>query len=152
MEPPPQISPKSLADYLDVMSKTAFQSGMSRKVVEKKWAGTREAFHGFDPMAVASFSDRDVDALATDTRIIRNRRKIEATIHNARQMLELEDEYGTFASYLRSHPDFDTRMKDMRKRFKFLGEQGAYYFLYVVQETVPPYEEWCKSRNFTPKK
>ena len=67
MEPPPQISPKSLADYLDVMSKTAFQSGMSRKVVEKKWAGTREAFHGFDPMAVASFSDRDVDALATDT-------------------------------------------------------------------------------------
>ena len=41
-------------------------------------------------------------------------------------------------------------MKDLRKRFGFLGETGAYYFLWVVNEDVPSYEEWCASRGRTP--
>ena len=44
-EAPPQIEPKSLGDYLEVMSKAVFQSGMSWKVEEAKWPTTREAFH-----------------------------------------------------------------------------------------------------------
>jgi hypothetical protein len=41
-------------------------------------------------------------------------------------------------------------VKALRKRFKFLGESGAYYFLYVVGEQVPDYEAWCESRGVTP--
>ena len=41
-------------------------------------------------------------------------------------------------------------MKDLRKRFGFLGETGAYYFLWVVNEDVPSYEEWCASRGRRP--
>src|SRR6476469_6208217 len=99
---PPQIVPTKLADYLDVLSKSVFQTGMSWRVIEAKWAGTREAFDGFDPDTVASYSPGDVDRLAGDARIIRNRRKIEATIHNAQAMLDLEEERGTFQKYLRS--------------------------------------------------
>ena len=41
-------------------------------------------------------------------------------------------------------------MADLRKRFKFLGEMGAFYFLYVVGEEVPSYEDWCASRGREP--
>src|SRR6266511_5492570 len=87
MEGPTQIRPKGLADYLDVLSKAVFQSGMSWRVVEAKWDGTREAFRGFDPHSVANLTPKQIDGLAEDTRLIRNRRKIEATVENAETML-----------------------------------------------------------------
>ena len=142
MEAPKQIRPKGLADYLEVMTKAAFQSGISWKVIEAKWNGFREAFFGFDPVRVADLEPPDVDRLTEDTRIVRNRKKIEATVHNAQTILELDREYGSFRKYLRSHAGFDALVADMRKRFKFLGDTGAYYFLWVVREPVPPHEEW----------
>ena len=98
MQAPEQINPQSINDYLDVMSKAVFQSGISWRVVESKWAGTREAFHNFDAERVADLSPDEVDVLATDTRIIRNRRKIEAIKGNAERMLDIEKEYGSFQS------------------------------------------------------
>jgi len=144
MQAPVQIEPASLADYLDVISRAVFQSGMSWRVVEAKWEGFREAFAGFDPGAVAAFTDDDVERLAGDTRIIRNRRKIEATISNAQAMLELEARPGGFAGWLRSHSDFDATVAALRGEFRFLGDMGAYYFLYVVGEDVPAHEEWME--------
>ncbi len=142
MQPPGQITPTSLADYLEVLSKAVFESGMSWRVVEAKWPGFREAFAGFDPESVASFSPDDVDRLTNDTRIIRNRRKIEATVHNAATMIELAREFGSFPNYLHSLGGFDDVMRDMRKRFKHVGAFGVYYFLWVVREPVPPHEEF----------
>jgi hypothetical protein len=43
-------------------------------------------------------------------------------------------------------------VKDLRKNFKFLGDAGAYYFLYVVGEKVPEYNEWCKQHGMKPPK
>lgn len=146
-EAPQQIKPEKLADYLDVMSKAAFQSGISWKVVEAKWAGSREVFRGFDPQTLIELTPDEVDEMATDTRIIRNRRKVEATIHNAQVLLDLDGEYGGFQKYLRSHDDFPALVKDMRKRFKFLGDMGTYYFLYVIGEEVPSHEEWMRSQE-----
>ena len=147
---PEKIQPSSLADYLEVMSKAVFQTGISWRVVENKWPGTREAFRGFDPRAIVALTPEDLDAITADPRVIRNRRKIEATVDNAGAMLELERQHGTFRSYLRSHGGFEETVKDMRKRFKFLGDMGAYYFLWVVDEEVPSYEDWCASRGRTP--
>jgi 3-methyladenine DNA glycosylase Tag len=147
MEGPAQIRPKGLADYLDVMSKAVFQSGMSWRVVEAKWDGTREAFFGFDPHRVANLTPKEIDALAEDTRVIRNRRKLEATVENAETLLALENEFGGFDKYLRSHEDFEALSADLVKRFKFLGDLGSYYFLHVIGEPVPPHEQWMKSHR-----
>jgi 3-methyladenine DNA glycosylase Tag len=147
---PEKIQPTSLADYLEVMSKAVFQTGISWKVVENKWPGIREAFHAFDAGAIASLTPEELDAITADPRVIRNRRKIEAIVENANAMLGLERQHGTFRSYLRSHGGFEETVKDMRKRFKFLGDMGAYYFLWVVDEVVPSYEDWCASRGRTP--
>ena len=144
---PPRIDPKSLGDYLEVMSKTVFQSGISWKVVESKWPGIRGAFHGFEIARVADLTPPDLDAMAQDTRVIRNRRKLGAIVDNARRIVELDESHGTFGDYLKSHSSFEERVKDMRKKFKFLGDMGCYYFLYVVGEDVPPHEEWMASRR-----
>lgn len=150
MEPPEQVDAASGADYLEVISKAVFQSGMSWAVVNAKWGGFREAFCEFDPEVVAAFEYDDVDRLAADAAIIRNRRKIEATIQNAGEILNAEDEHGDFGAYLASHGDFEATVADLRTRFKFLGEFGCFYVLYVVKRPVPGYEEWCASRGVEP--
>jgi 3-methyladenine DNA glycosylase Tag len=147
VEAPQQIRPKGTADYLEVMTKAVFQSGISWKVIEAKWEGFREAFHGFDPEWVASLGPQEVDRLAGDTRIVRNRRKIEATVHNAETMVELARKHGTFQKYLRSHGPFDETVADLKRQFQFLGDLGTYYFLYVVREKVPPHEEWMRTHG-----
>jgi hypothetical protein len=146
-EGPKKIRPKGLADYLEMMTRAVFQSGISWRVIDAKWDGFREAFHGFDPEWVASLDPPDVDRLARDTRIVRNRRKIEATVHNAETMVALDREHGSFKKYLRSHGGFEDTVADMRKRFKFVGDLGAYYFLYCVGESVPDHDDWMAAHG-----
>jgi DNA-3-methyladenine glycosylase I len=149
MQAPQQIEPTGLADYLEVLTKAVFQSGITWRVVEAKWAGFREAFEAFDPATVAAFTGDDIDRLAEDTRIIRNRRKIEATVSNAETILDLDGAPGGFTGWLRSHAGFDATVAALRGEFRFLGDTGAYYFLYVVGERVPPHEEWMKAHPST---
>jgi 3-methyladenine DNA glycosylase Tag len=144
---PKKIKPRSLADYLEVLTKPVFQAGISWRVVEAKWDGLREAFHGFDPEWVASLSPRGIDRIAKDPKVIRNRRKIEGTVDNARTMLELDAEYGGFRRYLRSFGDFESVSRDLRRRFRFVGDHGAYQFLWVVGEKVPSYQDWTASQG-----
>jgi hypothetical protein len=145
--PPKQIRPRSLADYLDVLSKIAFEAGLSSRVVDAKWEEIRKAFYRFDPERVARMTSRAVDKLVADERVIRSRSKIEATIANAETMLELDAEHKGFTRYLRSHDDFEATVKDLRKQFKFLGDSGAYRFLWIVGEKVPSYQDWAHSRG-----
>jgi hypothetical protein len=149
MQAPKQIEPTKLADYLEVLTKAVFQSGMSWRVIEAKWDGFREALADFDPATIAAFTGDDIDRLAEDTRIIRNRRKIEATVTNAETMLALDEEPGGFTGWLRSHAGFDATVAALRGEFRFLGDTGSYFFLYVVGERVPPHEEWMKAHAST---
>ncbi|WP_270450262.1 DNA-3-methyladenine glycosylase I [Kocuria marina] len=72
----------------------AFQSGLSWRTVLAKRPAFREVFHGFDPEAVAAMGERDVERLMGDARIIRNRRKIEAAVTNARATVDLRADGG----------------------------------------------------------
>jgi 3-methyladenine DNA glycosylase Tag len=123
---PPQIKPESLDDYLEVQSKAVFQSGISWRVVDAKWPGIKEVFNDFQVGAIAAMGDEQIDALADDARLIRNRRKIAAIVHNARRMFD----------------DFYALIADMRKQFKFMGNMGVYYWMWVVGEKVPPHDEF----------
>jgi DNA-3-methyladenine glycosylase I len=133
--------PTSLSGYLEAMTRVIMAAGISWKVVEAKWEGIKEAFAGFDVEAVADMTPEDVDRLAGDTRVIRNRRKIEAIVENAGKMLELESAPGGFAGYLRSHGDYEKTAAAVRKDFRFLGESSVYFFLASVAEPVPDWRE-----------
>ncbi|MBE1877897.1 DNA-3-methyladenine glycosylase I [Myceligenerans pegani] len=77
------------AELFERIALEGFQSGLSWITVLRKRPAFREVFHGFDPAAVAAFTERDVERLLTDARIIRNRMKIEATVVNARALTAL---------------------------------------------------------------
>lgn len=68
-----------------------FQSGLSWAIVLRKRPGFRAAFAGFEPEVVARYGDDDVARLLADAGIVRNRQKIEATIHNARALVALHE-------------------------------------------------------------
>jgi len=132
--------PKELSGYLDAMARVMFQTGISWRVVEAKWPGIREAFHDFDPQRVAKLTSRDIDKLMGDTRVIRNRRKLEAISSNAGRMLELDAEHKGFKKYLDSLGDFESTKKELHKQFAFMGDSGTWFFLWSVGRKVPEHE------------
>ena len=137
---------KTTDEYLEMMSKAVFQAGMSRKVVESKWADTREAFSFFNTSFVSQMIEDDLDTLSNDKRVIRNRPKLDGIVHNARVIIDLISEFGSFELYLRSKTNFPSLVRDLRERFKFLGPQSAYFFLQSVGEEVPDHKSWTKSQ------
>ncbi len=121
--------PDDPAFFLEHLSRSVFEAGISWRVVEAKWDGIREAFHGFDPAQVAAMPPAEIAAVENDSRVIRNKAKIRATVQNAREVLVILDEYGTIQGYLASFPDAGAAAADMRRRFKFLGDTGVWRLL-----------------------
>ena len=76
------------------------QAGLSWSTILKRRAGYRKAFAGFDATKVARFTPARVEKLLADPGIIRNRAKVEATVRNARAFLDVQEEFGSFDSYI----------------------------------------------------
>jgi DNA-3-methyladenine glycosylase I len=125
------------------MSLEGFQAGLSWITILRKRPRFREVFAGFDPEVVAGFGDDDVERLMMDAGIIRNRAKIEATISNARVMLDLAPgeldallwslapdplpRPTSFAEIPASTPQSVAMSKMLRKRgFRFVGPTTMY--------------------------
>ena len=140
---PPQEKPTSDDGYFSIITKAVFQAGFSWKVVHDKWPGFETAFDNFSVAKVAAYDDRDIERLVSDESIIRNGRKIEGTLHNARVMRDLSAQHGSFHSYLRSLDglSYPERSSTLTKQFKWLGKTGTYFFLWSVAEDVPDWEE-----------
>ena len=142
-EIPPREKPQNDNGYLEIMTKAIFQSGFSWAVIRNKWSNFQKAFECFDVDRVAAYDDRDMDRLLSDEGIVRNGRKIAATIYNAGQFQRIRQEYGSFHVYLRSMDGqaYAARRKALTSRFKHLGPTGVFVFLYTVDEEVPSWEE-----------
>ena len=89
--------------------------------------------------AVAHFDADDIDRLLKDEGMIRSAKKIAGVIGNARAMQQVEHEYGSFPNYLQAFKanGEEALVKDLRKRFAFLGESSSVMFLYAVGEEMP---------------
>lgn len=119
-----------------------FQSGLSWRTILDKREGFRRAFDGFDPALVAGFDRVDVQRLLEDPGIVRHRGKIEAAITNARHLLDLIAEAGSFAHFLWAFEPAEppkgpgpcdaavALSKALRKRgFAFVGPTTVHAFL-----------------------
>ncbi|HEX5348766.1 MAG TPA: DNA-3-methyladenine glycosylase I [Pseudonocardiaceae bacterium] len=83
------------AALFERLSLEAFQAGLSWLTILRKRDAFRRAFTGFHPATVAAFTAGDVTRLLADAAIVRNRTKIEATVHNARAVIELGEDLDT---------------------------------------------------------
>ena len=142
-EIPPRVPPEGDSGYLEELTKAIFRAGFSWRVVRQKWDSFRESFDGFDPQTVAGYGAEKINQLFDDSAIIRNRRKILATIGNAETMLVLAREHGSFHKYLRSLDglDYYERVKALTGEFAGLGRTGAFVFLHCVDEETPSWDE-----------
>ena len=123
------------------------QAGLSWITILRRREGYKRLYEDFDPQKVASFDEAKILSMLQDTGIIRNRKKIEASINNAQRFLEIQAEHGSFSSYIWGFVDgkplvnhfkqqseipantalSDRLAKDMKKRgFRFLGSTILY--------------------------
>lgn len=129
------------------------QAGLSWLTILNKREAFREAFDHFDCRKVALYDDAKVDSLMQNAKIIRNKRKINAAITNAQEFLKIQEEYGSFDSFLWAYvehhpienhfvtesdvpaktPLSDRISKDLKKRgFKFVGSTIIYAYMQAV--------------------
>jgi DNA-3-methyladenine glycosylase I len=123
------------------------QAGLSWYTVLRKRGAYRRAFAGFDPAKVACFGKRQIDSLMKNDAIIRNQAKILSAVSNAKKFLEVQEEFGSFDSYIwrfvdgqpivhrlrtvkdfqATSPESDAMSKDLKQRgFKFVGSTICY--------------------------
>jgi DNA-3-methyladenine glycosylase I len=137
-----------VAPMFEALTLGVFQVGLSWRIVFDKRDAFRRAFKDFDVAAVAAMTERDIDRLVGDASIIRNRKKIEATILNARAMQTASPDLPTLArSYEveRRHPprsladlptstpgaaEFAGRLKS--QGYHFVGPTSVYAFMQNV--------------------
>jgi DNA-3-methyladenine glycosylase I len=129
------------------------QAGLSWETILKKREGYGKAFHGFDPAKVAAMRDTELEALSQNPEIIRNRLKIYGTRQNARVVLQIVQEFGSFDHYLwafvkgtpiKNHwlrlkdvpvqtPESNALSKDLKKRgMTFVGSTIIYAYMQAI--------------------
>lgn len=131
----------------------AMQSGLSWRIILNKRKSFQKAFDKFEAKKISKYDERDIQRLLTDEGIIRNRRKIESTINNAKRFLEIKREFGNFDKYVWSfvngkiiHNRFknwqeipatskesESMSRDMKSRgFTFVGPTVCYAFMQTI--------------------
>ncbi|MFW9827708.1 MAG: DNA-3-methyladenine glycosylase I [Candidatus Thorarchaeota archaeon] len=140
---PPRKKPSNESGYFEILSKAVFNAGFSYQVVNNKWKGIKEIFHDFDPKIISNWTFDEVSNALESPKIIRNSKKVNAIVSNAKVFLEILEEHGSFKNYLDSFCEktYEERQKILSKRFKWLGPTGAHFFLWSVGEDAPPCEQ-----------
>jgi len=126
------------------------QAGLSWQTILNKRENYRIALDGFDPVKVARYNESKICELMTNTGIVRNRRKLEATVQNAQSFLEVQQQFGSFDAYIWQFVGGQTKFnfwrspaevpsetiesrsmsKDLKQRnFKFVGSTICYAFM-----------------------
>ena len=121
------------------------QAGLSWLLVLKRRAAFRDAYAGFDIDAVAAFGDGDRARLLADAGVIRNRLKIDAAIENARRLVAIRADHGSFSAWLDAHHPrtIEEWVKLFRATFVFTGPEIVREFLVSTGYLPGAHEQGC---------
>lgn len=121
------------------------QAGLSWETILKKKENFFKAFDNFDIKKVARYTDKKKEKLMQDAGIIRNRLKIEATIDNAKKIIEIQKEFGSFKDWLdQHHPKTKEEwVKLFKTTFRFTGGEIVNEFLMSAGYLAGAHEESC---------
>ncbi len=134
--------PKDDNEYFERMTKSLFTAGLNWSVVDKKWPNFHKAFLDFSLPKVSKFSEKDVKTLLNNAGIVRNEKKIRATVYNAGEFLKLQKEFGSFKKYIDSFAkDEDKLLTNIQDRFQHVGVSTARTFLWAVGHELTPSRE-----------
>lgn len=136
---PKMPRPKSNDEYLEKMSMVIFSAGLNWSVIDKKWPDIKKLFVGFAINKVAKMNEIDKKELLENPKMIRSLPKINAVIKNSNSLLDVIKEFGSIKTYIRKKKAEGEQalIKDLKKRFAFLGDSTSVMFLYGVGEEMP---------------
>src|SRR5215469_2363672 len=124
---------KAMTDdrYLSQMELRIFRAGLKHSLVDAKWPAFEEVFHGFEPRRVRAMSDDALQALMSDTRLIRHWGKLKSVRDNAAAMIGVGEENGSFAAWLADWPatNIVELWEALAKRFSQMGGNSGPSFL-----------------------
>ena len=122
------------------------QAGLSWTTILNKQESFRKAYHNFNIKKVAAYKEKDFERLMNDAGIIRNRLKINAAIENAKTILALQKEYGSFKKWLtHQHPKTKAEWTTLFKNtFKFTGGEIVNEFLVSAGFLPGAHENSCR--------
>jgi 3-methyladenine DNA glycosylase Tag len=106
--------------YLSEMTRCVFQAGFVWRVVDHKWDDFEDVFFGFPPAKIVLLSPDQIDRFSQNPRIIRNRQKVLCVQHNARFILEVAKEHGSFGRFVSRWPQ-----EDLIGLFGYMKKHGA---------------------------
>lgn len=117
--------------YLSELTRCLFKAGFVWRVIENKWPGFEAAFQGFVPAYWQQVPPEVLEQLAVDERIVRNRQKIRTVPENARMIMDVAREYGSFGQFLAHWPSDDQvgLLMYLKRNGARLGGNTAQYFL-----------------------
>lgn len=126
-----QISAITDDRFLAEITRCVFRAGFAWQVIENKWAGFEEAFAGFLPLYWQQVPPERLDVLAQDTRIVRNPQKIATVPLNARMIVEVAEQHGSFGAFLASWPSTEQHqlLAYLKKHGARLGGTAAQHVL-----------------------
>ncbi len=121
------------------------QAGLSWETILKKEEAFRQAFHQFDIQTIAQYTEQDFDRLMQNESIIRNKLKIQAVIENAKTVIQLQKQHGSFEGWLiANHPKSkDEWVKLFKKTFRFTGGEIVNEFLMSIGFLPGAHDEDC---------
>lgn len=122
------------------------QAGLSWETILKKEATFRKAYHNFSIKKVAAYTETDRERLLSDPGVIRNKLKVNAAIVNARKILELQKEFGSFEQWLEFHHPKTKKewVALFKKTFKFTGGEIVNEFLMSIGYLPGAHDPDCK--------
>ncbi len=110
----------------EIMSLQIFQAGLTWKLILTRWDAFHKAFKGWQIDNVASLGNNDIETLVNDISIIRNRKKIESCVENARRIQIIQKQHGSFCHWFYNElegNDLEQNQKTLKKTFKFVGPE-----------------------------
>lgn len=121
------------------------QAGLSWETILRKQAGFRKAYSHFVIRKVASYTDKDRARLMADVGIVRNRLKINAAIENAKALLQIQKEFGSFAAWLAHHHPMEKAewVKLFKRTFRFTGGEIVGEFLMSIGVLPGAHDDTC---------
>lgn len=121
------------------------QAGLSWETILKKEGSFRKAYNNFNIKKIAAFTEKDRERLLNDASIIRNKLKVNATIENAKAILLLQKEFGSFEKWLEHHhpKNKEEWVKIFKKTFKFTGGEIVNEFLMSIGYLKGAHDENC---------
>jgi DNA-3-methyladenine glycosylase I len=121
------------------------QAGLSWETILKKETSFRKAYHNFNIKKIATYTEMDRERLMNDAGIIRNKLKINAAIENAKTILSLQKEYGSFENWITHHhpKTKEEWVKIFKKIFKFTGGEIVNEFLMSIGYLKGAHNENC---------